>query len=95
MSNEPLISRDPEIIKAVWGIKPYTIWQIMCSCCGGIHTYDMPLQDIQEDLIDQEWEFRRTGPWCPGCCEDQRRRVEEIMEGSNIDAREAEASNQV
>ena len=85
MSNQPLISKDPEIIKRVWDLKPHTIWQIMCQCCGGTHKFDMPVQEVQEVLIDDEWEFRRPGPWCPGCCEDQRRRAEEIMEGNEQD----------
>ena len=78
MSN-PEISKDPEIIKQVWGIKPYTVWKVMCGCCGTFHTFDMTIQDVQEALIEDEWEFRRTGPWCPGCCEDQRRSAAEIM----------------
>lgn len=64
---------DEATIKKVWEVKPYTTWRVMCSCCGQFHKFDMAIQDVHEALINDGWELRRTGPWCAGCCDDQRR----------------------
>jgi hypothetical protein len=64
---------DEESIKAVWQIQPHTIWWVMCGSCGTTYSFDMTIQDVDEALVDDGWELRHTGPWCPGCCDDQRR----------------------
>lgn len=61
-----------------WKLVPVPYYRTFCRRCGHTERIEGAPEECIEILKGMGWKPRRTGPWCAGCIEDQRRETEKV-----------------